>query len=97
MHDRRYNVLTVIANDSYASYVKQLQTEVTEEFGNADSVPVPQNARKRGKAKLKKAMMLTPDFEQLWKRIKHKTRYSVDVNTEKLIADVLEELDQITF
>lgn len=96
VHDRRYNVLTVIANDSYANYVRQLQTEVTEEFGNANSVPVPQDARKRGKAKLRKAMLLTPEFEQLWERIKHKTRYSVDINTERLITDVLEELDQAT-
>ena len=94
VHDRRYNVLTVIANDSYANYVRQLQTEVTEEFGNADSVPVPQDTRKRVKAKLRKAMLLTPEFEQLWERIKHKTRYSVAINTEKLITDVLEELDQ---
>ena len=94
VHDRKLNVLTVIANESYRNYVNRLQTEVIEEFGSAAGVPQPKNARERDVAKLKKAMMLTPEFEALWKRIKHKTRYKVDINTEKLIAEVLEALDE---
>ncbi len=57
-------------------------------------MPKPPNARKRGVAKLKKAMILTPEFEALWERIKHKTRYKVDIDTEKLIAEVVEALDE---
>ena len=94
VHDRKLNVLTVVANESYADYVQRLQTEVQEEFGMAGgSVPKPRNARERGVAKLKKAMMLTPEFETLWKRIQQKTRYKVNIDTEKLITDVVETLD----
>lgn len=94
VHDRELNVLTVIANESYRNYVDQLQTEVIEEFGNATGVPKPKNARERDVATLKKAMMLTPEFESLWERIKHKTRYKVDIDTEKLIGKVVEALDE---
>ena len=57
VHDEKLNVLTVVANDSYTNYVRQLQTEVQDEFGTADSMPKPKNARERGAAKLKKAMI----------------------------------------
>ena len=94
VHDEKLNVLTVVANDSYTNYVQQLQTEVEDEFGTVDSTPKPKNARERGAAKLKKAMILTPEFEALWNRIKHKTRYKVQIDTEKLIEEVVEILDE---
>ena len=95
VHDGKLNILTVIANESYRNYVNQLQTEVLEEFGNATSAPKPKNARERDIAKLKNAMTLTPEFETLWERIKHKTRYKVNIDTEKLITEVVEVLDKI--
>lgn len=93
VHDGQLNLLTVIANDSYANYVRELQTEVAEEFGGAASTPRPRNARERGVARQNKAMMLTPEFKQLWERIKHKTRYKVEVDTETLISEVVTALD----
>lgn len=94
VHDEKLNVLTVVANESYTNYVQQLQTEVRDELGTADSAPKPENAKKPGVAKLKKAMTLTPEFTQLWDRIKYKTRYKVNIDTEKLIAEVVEALDE---
>lgn len=94
VHNSELNVLTVIANESYRDYVDQLQTEVIEELGDAASAPEPKNARERDVAKLKKAMILTPEFKELWERIKHKTRYKVDVDTEKLIGEVVDALDE---
>ena len=94
VHDGKLNVLTVVANESYRNYVNRLQTEVLEEFGTVTSAPEPKNARERDVAKLKKAMMLTSEFEALWERIKHKTRYKVNIDTEKLITEVVEALDE---
>ncbi|MDE0087821.1 MAG: DEAD/DEAH box helicase family protein [Candidatus Poribacteria bacterium] len=94
VHDEKLNVLTVVANDSYTNYVQQLQTEVKDEFGTSDNMPKPKNARERDTIKLKKAMTLTPEFEALWNRIKHKTRYKVQIDTEKLIEDVVKILDE---
>ena len=97
LKDRRYNILTVVANDSYANYVKQLQAEVTEEFGSSNAVPTPPDARKKGVAKYKKAMETTPEFQQLWEKIKHKTRYTVSIDTEKLVNDVIKEVNKVDF
>ena len=94
VHDEKLNVLTVVANDSYTNYVRQLQAEVKDEFGTTDRVPKPKNARERSVAKLKKAMTLTPEFEALWDLIKHKTRYKVQIDTEKLVEEVVETLDE---
>ena len=96
VHDGQLNLLTVIANDSYASYVRQLQAEVAQEFGSAASAPRPRNARERGVARPNKEMMLTPEFRELWERIKHKTRYKVAVDTEALISEVVAALDAAT-
>ncbi len=93
IYDERVNVLTVIANESYASYVDSLQTEMEEEYGEQDLSPKPADTRKRGVATLRKKYILKPEFKELWDRIKHKTRYAVSVNTELLIKDVVEALD----
>lgn len=94
VHDERVNILTVVANQSYQSYVERLQAEIQEEYGADGAPPPPPNARKRGVARLRKAYMLKPEFKELWDRIKHKTRYAVTIDTEKLLADVIAELDR---
>ena len=94
VHDAKVNVLTVIANESYASYVESYQSEIREAYGDQGLAPPPVDKRKRSKAKLRKAYMLKPEFKELWERIKHKTRYAVNINTDQLISEVVEELDE---
>lgn len=93
VHDEQINVLTVVANESYERYVERLQTEIREEYGEGGVPPKPPNARKRLVSRLRKAYILKPEFAALWERIKHKTRYSVSVDTAKLIADAVAALD----
>ena len=38
---------------------------------------------------------MKPEFQQLWERIKYHTRYAVKIDTEKLVEDVVRELDQV--
>ena len=95
VHDAKVNVLTVIANESYASYVESYQSEMREEYGDHGLAPPPVNKRKRGVAKLRKAYTLKTEFKELWERIKHKTRYAVNVDTEQLIHEVVAELDNV--
>ena len=94
IYEEKVNVLTVIANESYTHYVKRLQTETREEYGDVGLPPAPANARKRGVARLQKEYIFKPEFKELWERIKHKTRYAVTVNTDKLINKVVEALDE---
>src|SRR5207247_4711007 len=82
--DDKPNVLTVIANESYQQFVDTLQREMIEEFGEAGAAPKPTDARKKNIAKRKPLHELPADFKNLWDRIKHKTRYQVTVDTDKL-------------
>ena len=94
VYEERVNVLTVIANESYTRYVERLQAETIEEYGDRVLPPPPANARRRGVAKLRKGHTLKPEFKELWDRIKHKTRYAVTVDTNLLINEVVELLDE---
>ena len=94
IHDESVNVLTVIANESYTSYVERLQVETQEEYGDGGLPPAPPDARKRGISQLRKEYTLKPEFRELWERIKHKTRYAVTVDTNKLIGEVVAALDE---
>ena len=93
VYDASLNVLTVVANESYASYVEGYQSEMREAYGEHALAPKPVDKRKRGVAKLQKAYMMTPEFKELWERIKHKTRYAVDIDTDRLIDEVVTALD----
>jgi len=68
------------------------RSQIAEEYGEGILPPKPANARKRGVARLRKEYTLKPEFQELWERIKHKTRYAVKIDSEKLIRDVVVEL-----
>lgn len=119
--DERFNVLTVVANESYEDFVKQLQTEISDEYRAIVELhygkpldkltpeerrkvqreygdilpPPPANARDRKEIHLRKSYMLKPEFKELWERISQKTRYAVQIDSEKLIADVVADLKTV--
>ncbi len=96
VRDEQVNVLTVIANESYETYVFKYQTELENEYGAGNLAPKPANANKKKTALLRKGFELKPEFKELWKRIKQKTRYAVTIDSEKLVADVVKELNEET-
>ncbi len=96
IHSEQVNLLTVVANESYQDYVARLQTEYAEEYAEQERPPQPPNARKRRTARLRKCYLLSEEFKGLWERIKHKTRYAVKIDSERLIAEAVDELDRTT-
>jgi type III restriction enzyme len=83
--DPNINKLTVVANESYADFARDLQTEIEEETGVEFKDRIV-NKRQRRKANLKQNWRLDENFKELWTRIKHKTRYSVDYDTQELVS-----------
>jgi type III restriction enzyme len=83
--DASINKLTVVANESYEQFARELQSEIEEECGVQFEGRIA-NKRDRKKAKLKKGWRLDADFVGLWERIKHRTRYSVTYSTDDLVA-----------
>lgn len=94
--DADFNILTVVANESYSTYVSKLQQEYIDEYGIMQAPPKPADARKRKVLKLKKGFKLNPEFKELWKRISKKTRYAVDIDTTELIKQCVEHINTIT-
>ena len=51
------------------------------------------NARERHTIKFNKHVQLSPEFEELWSRIKHRTRYRVQFDTAELIEKAVKRID----
>jgi type III restriction enzyme len=81
---RSVNLLSVIANESYTEYVSTLQGEY-EEDGIYKSAPLPKNAKRKTTVKLKKDFDKDTDFAGIWEHISKKTRYVVQVDSERVI------------
>ncbi|MCA3044147.1 MAG: DEAD/DEAH box helicase family protein [Rhodocyclaceae bacterium] len=82
--DERINRLTVIANESYTDFAAKLQTEIESECGVSFAGRIA-NKKTRKKIGLRTGWKLNEDFQEIWKRIQHKTRYSVAFDTGALI------------
>lgn len=95
VYDDNVNILTVIANESYADFSRKLQTEIEEETGIHFGGRI-KNRDNRQVVSFQKSRALDPAFKELWDKIKHKTTYRVAIDTEKLVAEAANELAQIT-
>lgn len=93
--DPTINRLTVIANESYADFARALQTEIEEDCGVKFEGRIKNN-RDRKTANLIPKWRENKDFLELWERIKHKTRYSVNYDTKKLIDDAAEKMKKMS-
>jgi type III restriction enzyme len=86
IQDKRINILTVIANESYEDFSKALQNEIQEET-SVEFKDRIKNARDKATIERNKELTLEnfPLLFEIWEKISQKTRYSVDYNTDDLI------------
>jgi len=92
--DRNLNRLTVIANEEYEDFSRSLQKEIEEDCGVNFEGRI-KDARKRAQIQLKNKWMDDSLFLDLWEKIKHRTIYSVDYASEKLISDCVAAIDEL--
>lgn len=85
INDKNINRLTVIANESYEDFAKALQKEIEQECGVEFRNRI-QDRNRREKVVFRKGFEADPKFLEIWERIRHKTRYSVNYDTAELIA-----------
>ena len=89
--DKEINKLTVVASESFKEFAKKLQDEMQRECGvNFENRIL--NKRERRKGVFKGFKKLNPEFQELWDKIKLKTRYAVKFSTADLVARSAGEL-----
>ncbi|REB11151.1 type III restriction endonuclease subunit R [Sporosarcina sp. BI001-red] len=88
------NILTVVANEQYETFVKNLQKEYRDDGTYAPPVP---KKPEQSEVKRKDNMYYSSDFTELWKKINKKVSYKVEVNTDKLIEDCIYRINKIKF
>jgi type III restriction enzyme len=90
IQDNNINRLTVIANEAYEDFARQLQTEIEEDCGVSFKGRI-KNKRERETVKYQ----LDEKFREIWDRIKHQTTYKVDYDTAELIKKASKALSQM--
>lgn len=83
--DQSLNRLTVIANEAYDDFARQLQTEM-EDAGVGFKPEMVRNERDKVTVRLRKGYEADPNFLALWQRIRERTRYRVRYDTEQLVV-----------
>jgi type III restriction enzyme len=78
-------------SDNFASLAAEIIDEVNRKVFKNRIV----NARDRRELKFRKEVHLSEDFQALWEKIKHRTRYRVTFQTADLIARALARIKQI--
>ncbi|NOR46009.1 MAG: DEAD/DEAH box helicase, partial [Candidatus Delongbacteria bacterium] len=94
IQDKNINRLTVIANESYEDFAKQLQSEIEEDCGVNFKGRI-KNKRKRTTVKYRKGFELDEKFKDIWDRIKYQTTYQVEYDTDELIKKSAKAVNQM--
>ncbi len=98
VHDKAINRLTVIANESYEDFAKQLQKEIEDECGVEFTGRIKKK-QDRVQVELRKGFDADEKFLDLWRRIRYKTIYRVRFEADKLIeraAEAVNKMPEIT-
>lgn len=90
----QYNVLTVIASESFEKFAAELQNEIHEETGETFAGRIV-SARNRKTVNLKPNFRQIPGFSELWDKIAPKTRYELNFSTQDLIDEASERLRRL--
>lgn len=92
--DTQINRLTVIANEHYEDFATSLQSEMTD-AGYEFSRSLIDNNREKRPIRLLPKWKENTEFLEIWNRIKHQTRYSVEFDTEVLIEKAVARIQMI--
>ena len=95
IQDANINRLTVVANESYEDFAKQLQTEIEEDCGVSFKDRI-KNKQKRATVKYRKGFELDDKFRDIWDKIKYQTAYRVEYDTAELIEKAAKAVNQMS-
>jgi len=95
IHDKAINRLTVIANESFDEFARELQIEYgVNGIENGGKINNIKKNNKRAKLKLD-WLQQNPEFMRLWEELKAKTIFQLHLDTENYKKRVIEKLNAI--
>ena len=68
---------------------------ILQALDRADNKPPIRDASREVTVKLKKQVILSPEFIELWNKIKQKTTYRVEIDSEKLSSTCIKDLKEM--
>ncbi|WP_339179082.1 DEAD/DEAH box helicase family protein [Bacillus sp. FSL R5-0560] len=88
------NILTVVANEQYESFVSRLQQEYIEDGVDAPPTPKPPEPSEVNR---RDDIYKSEEFNEFWRKLNKKMSYNVSVDTDKLIEQCVERLNNAKF
>lgn len=88
------NILTVIANEQYESFVSRLQQEYIQDGVDAPPTPKPPEPSEVNR---RDDIYKSVEFNEFWKKLNKKMSYKVTVDTDKLIQECAERINNAKF
>ncbi|MEK6967678.1 MAG: hypothetical protein AABX51_03550, partial [Nanoarchaeota archaeon] len=94
------NLLTVIPNETYETFVSQYQSEIAEIYGTIEAGAETRNNHKGQKTTEKRlsrndAHFNNPSFREFWRRLAQKTEYLVSFDEDRIIAESIKAINEI--
>ncbi|MCB5265092.1 MAG: DEAD/DEAH box helicase family protein [Candidatus Cloacimonetes bacterium] len=77
-----------VISDEFIDQLPQVKEILRKLAGKLDV----KNADERNLIKVRKEVLYSPEFKELWDKIKHKTTYRVHFDNDKLISDCIEAI-----
>lgn len=100
VEDKGINILTVIANESYQEFAQAFQKEIEDDFGitlnKGKDKNLIQNREDRVQISLNKGSLENPYFMELFEKVKQKSKYIFKINSESLIENCVQKINEIS-
>lgn len=98
---REINLLTIIPNETYETFVCQYQQQIKEVYGsetNGSKLRESHKGQLKGKKTLSRndTLFNSMSFKSFWDKLAQKTDYSVVFDDERIIERAVEEINKIT-
>lgn len=92
IYDEKVNILTVIPNESYEQFANSLQQEYIDDCGIKFEKSHLKNAKNERTVTYRSDAFTNPLFLQIWERIRHKTSYRVQFDSDELINNASQKI-----
>ena len=95
--NQNFNILTVVANESYEHYVNALQSEYAEEGKDTDSLPPVPKPAKRAQVRRRNEHYESESFRSFWGKLCQQLSYRIVIDSDNLAMLCIDALNRAEF